>query len=377
MNWKIMLFKQHGDAKDIEAVKKVIDRSSFWAAGPEVTAFEQKVASYARRRYALAFNSGTSALHSVLLAYGVKGGEVIVPSFTFVATASAIVLAGGRPVFAEVEEQSFGLDPEDVKERITEKTKAILPVHYGGAPCKEIKALQEIAADRKLLLIEDAAESFGASVGREKVGSFGNAAMFSFCQSKAISTGEGGAVVTDDAEICDRMKLIGSHGRLEQGRDYFSTIDNMPYVQIGYNFRMPSMVAALGISQLAKMDKLIEMRRRNAAYLTKRLSPIDGLQPPVEIKGHRHIYQMYTVKLPEKKRDALQQHLTAKGIMSKVYFEPVHLMKIYREMFNCREGDLPRTEGLSKRVLTLPLYAGMRREELQYVINSIKGFLGK
>lgn len=374
MAWKIPLFKQYWDEEDIEAVKRVIQRGSFWATGPEISLFEERVAAYVGKKHALAFNSGTSALHSVLLAYGITGREAIVPSFTFIATASAVVLAGGKPVFAEVELHSYGLDPEDVKERITDKTRAIVPVHYGGGACKEIRALKEIAEDKGLLLVEDAAESFGAAVAGQKVGSFGDAAMFSFCQSKAITTGEGGIVVTDNEKVYDRMKLIGSHGRLEQGKDYFNSIEEMDYVQIGYNFRMPSMVAALGISQLAKMEKVAGMRRKNAEYLSEGLSQIDGLKTPKAVNGSRHVYQMYSIEVENGKRDALQQHLVRKGIMSNVYFEPVHLKTVYKKAFNCREGDLPITEALSKRVLTLPMYAGMKREELDYIIESVGGF---
>ncbi len=373
MAWNIPLFKQYWDEEDIEAVKRVIQRGSFWATGPEISLFEERVAALVGKKQALAFKSGTSGLHSVLLAYGIKGREAIVPSFTFVATASSVVLAGGKPVFAEVELNSYGLDPEDVKERITGKTRAIVPVHYGGGACKEIRALKEIAEDKGLLLIEDAAESFGAELAGQKVGSFGNAAMFSFCQSKAITTGEGGIIVTDDRKVFDRMKLIGSHGRLEQGRDYFSSIEEMDYEQVGYNFRMPTMVAALGISQLAKMEKLAGMRRKNAEYLSSKLSGIDGLRTPKAVEESSHVFQMYTIEV-EGKRNELQQHLAKKGIMSKIYFEPVHLKTAYRKEFNCKQGNLPFTEALSKRVLTLPMYAGMKKEELNYVIESIGDF---
>jgi len=374
MAWKIPLFKQYWDEQDLEAIGKVIKRGTFWATGPEISEFEERVAAYIGKKHALAFNSGTSALHSVLLAYGIRGREAIVPSFTFIATASAVVLAGGKPVFSEVEGQSYGLDPEDVKERITEKTKAIVPVHYGGGPCREIKALKEIAEDKGILLIEDAAESFGAEINGQKVGSFGDAAMFSLCQNKAITTGEGGLIVTDDRKVFDRMKLIGSHGRLEAGKDYFSSIEEMDYVQVGYNFRMPTMVAALGLSQLAKIEKVTKMRQKNAEYLTKGLSEIKELAVPRPVKGSRHVYQMYTVEVEEGKRNELQQHLAEKGIMSKVYFEPVHLKTAYRKEFNCRQGDLPFTEALSKRVLSLPMYAGLKKEEMDYVIESVEEF---
>jgi perosamine synthetase len=171
MKWKIPLFRSYWEEDDVESVTKVIRRGTYWAAGPEIEQLERGIADFIGSKYALSFNSGTSALHADLLVHNITKGEVIVPSFTFIATANAVVLAGARPIFAEIEEQSYGLDPEDVKERITNKTKAIIPVHYGGGPCKEIRAIREIADDHNLLLIEDAAESLGSKIDDEMVGS--------------------------------------------------------------------------------------------------------------------------------------------------------------------------------------------------------------
>jgi perosamine synthetase len=188
MKWKIPLFRSYWEEDDVESVTKVIRRGTHWAAGPEIEQLERGIADFVGSKYALSFNSGTSALHADLLVHNalhadllvhnVTKGEVIVPSFTFIATANAVVLAGARPIFAEIEDQSYGLDPEDVKERITNKTKAIIPVHYGGGPCKEIRALREIADDHNLLLIEDAAESLGSKIDDEMVGTFGHSSMF-------------------------------------------------------------------------------------------------------------------------------------------------------------------------------------------------------
>lgn len=378
MNWKIPLVKMYWEKDDIAAVEKVIRRGTYWATGPEIKEFEERVAEFSDIKYAIAFNSGTSALHSLLLAYDVTNKEVIVPSFTFIATSNTVILANGKPIFAEIEDTSYGLDSEDVKERITDKTKAIIPVHYGGAPCKEIETLKEIAEDHNLLLIEDAAESLGAKIRKKKVGTFGDSAIFSFCQNKVITTGEGGMVVTDDKEICEKLKLIRSHGRLEKGRDYFSNTESMDYTMIGYNYRMPTMIAALGISQLNKIQKVINMRRDSAKYLNEKLSRINGLTVPEAPKGHYHVYQMYTIQLKDKKqRDSLQEHLTRKGIMAKIYFDPVHLMTIYKKMFGCNEGNLPKTEEISKKILTLPMYAGLKEKEVEDMVKSIKEFFDK
>ena len=273
--WKIPLYKIYWDEEDVKGVTETLKRGMFWAIGPNIEEFERKVADYIGRKYAVAFNSGTSALHAALLAYNIKeGAEVIVPSFTFIATANSALFVGAKPVFADIEERTYGLNPEDVKENVSNKTKAIMPIHYGGLPC-QIRELKEIAEDHKLLLIEDAAESIGAHINGKKVGSFGDAAMFSFCGNKVITTGEGGMIVTDSGEIYEKLKLIRSHGRLEK-ESYFTSIKIPDYITLGYNWLMSDITAALGLSQLRKLDKLITMRRKNAAYMTKKISKISG-----------------------------------------------------------------------------------------------------
>ena len=230
MKWKIPLFKLYWDEDDVESVTKVIRKGSYWSTGPEIEQFEKAIAEFIGTKYALSFNSGTSALHADLLAHNITNGEVITPSFTFIATANTVVLAGARPIFAEIEDKSYGLDSEDVKEKITSKTKAIIPVHYAGGPCKEINALKEIAEDNNLILIEDAAESLGSTIDNKKIGTFGNTSMFSFCQNKIITGGEGGVLVTNSKDIFDKLKLICSHGRQEDKDGYFSTTKELDYI---------------------------------------------------------------------------------------------------------------------------------------------------
>jgi perosamine synthetase len=379
MEWRIPLFKSYAQEDDVEAVAKVIREQMYWANGPSVQEFEKKIAAYTGRKYALTFNSGTSALHSTMLSYAVKGGEVIVPSFTFISTANSVVLAGGKPVFAEIEGDSYGLDVVDVVERINKKTRAIMPIHYGGAPCKDIQALEDIAKDHKIYLIEDAAESLGSSLKGKKVGTFGDCAMFSFCQNKIASTGEGGVIVTDDIDLIEKLKLIRSHGRVESpGSDYFSSSEDMDYIDIGYNYRMPTMLAALGISQLNKISKVIRMRQSIAGYLSNGLSHIKDIKLPIFPPEVYHVYQMYTIQLKNKKqRDALQNHMTEKGIMTKVYFNPVHLKTYYRKNYGYNVGDLPITEEISEKVLTLPIYPNLSAEEMDCIIGSVNSFFSK
>jgi perosamine synthetase len=374
MDWKIPLFKIYWDEEDVGMVKEVIQRGMYWAIGPNIEKFEKKLSEYVGTKHALVFNSGTSALHAILLAYGIgQGDEVIVPSFTFIATSNAPLFVGAKPVFADIEDRTYGLNPDDVETKITPRTKTIIPIHFGGCPCL-IEELSEIARKHKLLLIEDAAESLGAAVDGKKVGRFGNAAILSFCSNKVITTGEGGAVVTDSAEIYKRLKLIRSHGRAETA-NYFSSTEYMDYVTMGYNFRMSDITAALGIAQLGKIDKLIKMRRAIAKKLSEKLSPIPEIEVPISPEGFFHVYQMYTIRVKggQEKRDALSAYLAQRGIMTKTYFPPVHFTSFYKDTltYDCK---LPITERLAQQVLTLPMYPGLSEDEINYVAGSIAAF---
>jgi len=376
--WRIPLYKIYWDEEDVDRVLEVIRQGMFWATGPNIEKFEGLVAEYLGREYAVAFNSGTSALHAVLLACGLKDGdEVIVPSFTFIATANSVLFVNAKPVFADIETKTYGLDPEDVARKLTRKTKAILPMHYGGSSC-QIRALKEIAEDHKLLLLEDAAESLGTRIDGELVGSFGDAAMFSFCGNKVITTGEGGMIVTDQRQVYEKLKLVRSHGRLET-ENYFTSVKAGDYVTLGYNWRMSNIIAALGVTQLGKLDRLIEMRRRNAAYMSKQLSDIREIAPPNPPEDVFHVYQMYTVQVKsgEHARDTLRDHLAEKGVMTKVYFSPVHLTNFYRRKCGFKGGELPATEALSRQVLTLPMYASLTEDEMDYVAASVREFTRK
>jgi perosamine synthetase len=372
MGSKIPLFKIYWDNQDVRAVNGAIKKGMFWAIGPHIGEFENGISKYVGVKYSLAFNSGTSALHAALLAHGIgRGAEVIVPSFTFIATANAPLFVGARPVFADIEEKTFGLDPEDVKEKITKKTKAIIPVHYGGSPCL-IRELRGIAKDNGLILIEDAAEAFGARINGKNVGTFGDSAVLSFCSNKVITTGEGGAVVTGSRGVYEKLKLIRSHGRLEKG-NYFTSSEHMDYVDLGHNFRMSNITAALGVAQLKKADKIIEMRRGNSARLTKKLSDIEEVIPPTPPRGYFHVYQMYTIRLRNGNRDELLKYLGKNGITAKVFFHPVHMTKFYREKLGYRV-KLPVTECVSEQVLTLPMYPSMTGGEIDFIAEKIHYF---
>lgn len=373
MTWKIPLFKICWNNDDVESITEAVKKGMHWAIGPNIEKFEEKIVKYFGSKYAVAFNSGTSALHAVLASYGIKpGDEVIVPSFTFIATANAPLFVGAKPVFADIEESTLGLDPEHVKEKITSKTKAIIPIHYGGCPCL-VRELKEIAEDHQLILVEDAAESFGARVCDKRVGTFGDSAMLSFCQNKIITTGDG-VVVTESKEVFERLKLIRSHGRVET-QDYFSSTEYMDYITLGYNFRMSNITASLGLSQLKKVDRIIRMRRKNAEYMTERLENVEEVTILSAPENYFHVYQMYAIRVPSNLRNGLMRYLAHKGIMTKVYFPPVHLTSFYMNELKY-ECKLPVTEEISCQILSLPMYPTLTTKEIDYVIDQVKNFVG-
>ena len=372
--WKIPLYKIYTDEEDVNLITKIIKRGTEWAIGPEIEEFETAIRNYVGADYCVTLNSGTSALHAAFLAYGFgKNDQIIVPSFSFISTANSVLFVDATPVFADIEEETFGLDPADVKTKISEQTKAIVPMDYGGRSCK-IQLLKQIAEEQKIPLIEDAAEGLGSSVNGKKVGSIADSAIFSFCGNKVLTTGEGGALVTNSKEIFEKIKLIRSHGRVDSS-SYFNNPSNSKYVQVGYNWRMSSMTAALGISQLSKLDKIIRMRQENANYISTRLQKIESVETPETSEEFEHIFQMYTIKLASKKnRDELHEYLLNKKIFCKVYFNPIHLSTTFREKFATKDGMLPITENISERILTLPLYPNMTKDEKDYLVESVIEF---
>jgi perosamine synthetase len=373
MTWNIPLFKMYWDQDDIDTVETALRSGMNWAVGANVIQFENELAAYIGTKHCLTFNSGTSALHSGLIAHGIgSGDEVIVPSFTFIATANAPMFVGAKPIFADIEESTLGLNPESVIENITSKTKAIIPVHYGGCPCL-IRELREIADDHNLVLIEDAAEAFGATINGKMVGSFGNSAIISFCQNKVITTGEGGALVTNSREIFEKTKLVRSHGRLETS-DYFSSSECMDYITLGYNFRLSNILASLGLAQLRKVDAIIEMRTRIAEMYTSLFRTDVPVVSPLDVPdGFKHVHQLYSVRVPD--REGLMQFLTERGIMTKIYFPPVHLTHYYRHELGYRIS-LPVTECVARDIISLPIYPGMPDETVEKVVQIISEYYG-
>jgi perosamine synthetase len=372
--WKIPLYKIFTDDEDVNLITNIVKRGNNWALGPEIEEFENKLADYVGVDYCLTLNSGTSALHASLLSNNIgNSDEVLVPSFSFISTANATLFVDSKPIFVDIEEETFGMDPKLIEQNISSKTKAIIPMDYGGQSCK-IFDIKEKAHENNLILIEDAAESLGSKIKGSKVGSVSDMSIFSFCGNKVLTTGEGGAVVTNSKEKFEKIKLIRSHGRIDEG-NYFSNPNIANYYDIGYNWRMSTLTASLGISQLDKLDKIISMRQKNAEYISTRISKWDKIKTPKTSNQNENIFQMYTIRLSETKtRDKLQKFLLEKKIFSKIYFTPIHLSKFYMEKIGTQKGDLPITEKISDQVLTLPLYPNMEKNEMNYVIESVNEF---
>ncbi|MCS7172626.1 MAG: DegT/DnrJ/EryC1/StrS family aminotransferase [Armatimonadetes bacterium] len=334
--------------------------------GAWVERFEAAFSAYVGARFGIATSSGTTALQAVLEAAGIGPEDrVIVPPFTFVATSNAVVHRGAVPVFVDIEPDTFNLDPNRVEEALRRHrdVRAILVVHLYGLPAR-MDALCDLARRYGLLLIEDAAQAHGAAFRGRRVGAFGDAAIFSFYPTKNITTGEGGMIVTSDEALARRARLLVHAGA--QDRSY-------EYEVVGYNFRMTNLAAALGLSQLERLDALNEIRRRNASYLTARLQNLPGIQPPVEPADVYHVYNQYTIRTSE--RDALREFLARQGIQTRVYYpKPVPATQAYRRV-PYEGGPWPETERACREVLSLPVHPALGPEDLHEIVEAIRAFV--
>tara|TARA_Y100001936_G_scaffold134592_1_gene131575 strand:- start:871 stop:2019 length:1149 start_codon:yes stop_codon:yes gene_type:complete len=370
--WKIPLFKINVTKSDINSVTNVIKRGTDWACGQEINQLENKLSNYIGTKYCLVFNSGTSAGHAVLHALNIKHKHVIVPSLSFIATANWPLMVGAKPQFCDIENETLGMDPSKLQQKITKNTKVIMPIHYAGLPCK-INEIKKIAAENHIPLIEDAAESIGASIKNKKVGTFGDASIFSFAANKVLTSGEGGAVVTNSKSLFEKLKLIRSHGRSIK-ENYFASIQNPNYVSLGFNWRMSSITAALALSQLNRLDSLIKMRQKNAKYLIKKLQKFKEITFHSTPEDYIHVYQLFTIMLPNAKiRNELSNFLTKKGIMSKVFFVAIHQTNFYKKL-KSNYGDLSTTENICDRMLSLPMYPDLKETEMDLISMSIEEF---
>ena len=347
--------------EEVEACRLAL-LSGVLTNGPRTTAFEEAFAQRHATSHAVAFANGTVALTAIYTALGIgPGDEVIVPSMTFISTATSVAHVGATPVFAEVTEDTFNLDPLDVATRISPRTRAIVAVHYGGQPA-DLAELSDIAQDSGVHLIEDAAQAHGATYRGRPVGGFGRAAMFSFTPTKNITTGEGGIVTTNDSALAGQLKLLRNHG---QSRLYVHDV-------LGFNWRMTEMQAAIGEVQLQKLDAILTRKQLNAAYLRRCLSGLEGCQLPIALEDRTHPYMLYTVKVRAEHRDEVLSALLAAGIESRLYFPPAHQQPV----FSSTRYSLPRTELLSRQMLSIPFHSKLTQPELDRVGYGLKRALG-
>ena len=354
------------DDEEINAVKDVLV-TGFVAQGKKVEEFEKEFSDYLDTNHAVAVSNGTIALDVALKASGIKqGNEVIAPSFTFISTANSILFQGAKPVFADVDERTFNINPDDVLEKITDKTKAIIGVHLFGHPF-DVKAIQDICEDHNLILIEDCAQAHGAEYESRRVGSFGLVGCFSFYATKNMTTGEGGMITTDSNEIEKTCRLLINHG---ESQKYYHTM-------LGYNYRMADIQAVMGLVQLKKLDGFSEKRINNAMYLNKHLK-VSGLNTPYKKKGVKHVYHQYAVMIEEREgfsmsRDEFMQYLQGNGVGCAIHYPlPVHKQPLYQQLSYTDESvQCPVATALSEKILSLPIHPTLTEKDLMYITETI------
>jgi dTDP-4-amino-4,6-dideoxygalactose transaminase len=346
------------------AIAKTLDNCSF-CLGPDVVQFERDFAAYCGAQHAIGFNSGTSALHIAMLLLNIgPGDEVITTPFTFVATSWAISYVGAKPVYVDIEDKTFNLDPKLVEKAITPRTKAILPVHLYGQPC-DLDPLLEICRKHKLPLVEDAAQAHGAKYRGKTVGTFGAMSEFSFYPGKNLGAcGEGGALVTNDAAYAKRAKSLREHGSTER---YY-------HDEVGYNYRMEGLQGAVLGVKLKHLDKWTKQRRQ-AAHRYHELLAETPLQLPLEAEYAESVYHVYAVRHP--RRDELKKHLEANQVGCGLHYPlPLHLQKCYASL-GYHAGDFPIAEKAARECLSLPMFPDLTEEQIQRVVTVIKDFFAR
>ncbi|MGA2971316.1 MAG: DegT/DnrJ/EryC1/StrS family aminotransferase [Candidatus Bathyarchaeia archaeon] len=336
--------------------------------GPKVLEFEKDFARYVGAKHAVALNTGTAALHSAVLVAGVKpGDEVIIPSFTFHATAEVVLMTGAEPVFADIDPDTYTMTAETVEAVMTRNTKVIMPVHLYGLPA-DLDPLKKLARERGLTLIEDAAQAHGAEYNGSKIGSIGDMTCFSMYAGKNMTTGEGGMVTTNDDDYSEKLRMIRSHG---EERPYWPTT-------VGNNYRMTELLAAVGIAQLRKLPSFLERRRKNAQFFSEKLGMLGKVVPPKEPERRRSAWYLYTLRLRGAnagKRNKVVEKLRSRNIEAAVYYEsPLHLLPLYRERSTSRR-PLPETEKACRQVFSLPVHPRLTEPELEYIFDTLKRVL--
>ena len=353
--------------KELEYVTDCLKSNWISSKGKYIEEFERKFAAYCGCKYGISTTSGTTALHLAVASLGVgPGDEVIIPASTMAATALAVIYTGARPVLVDAERETWNMDVTQIKEKITPKTKALLPVHIYGHPC-DMDPIMEIAQRHNLYVIEDAAEAHAAEYRGRKAGSIGQVSCFSFYANKIITTGEGGMVVTNDQRIAERARRLKDLAHSPEKR--------FLHTDIGFNYRMTNIQAAIGLAQLERIDELAEMRRRNAYFYNSRLKDIPGITLPAEKEWVKNVYWMYGILIEDEfgmSRDELMKRLREKGIETRTFFIPMHQQPAFLNKGLFKGESYPVAEELAERGLYLPSGSGLTRDQIEYISNMIR-----
>lgn len=364
MSYKIPLVDPYITEDDVAAVAQAV-REKRLSQGKYVKAFEEAFAKYCGTKYAVAVSSGTAALHTALAALSVRrGDEVIIPSLTYVSTANCVLYQGAKPVIADIDSNTYNIDPDDVKRKITAKTKVIIPVHFAGQAA-DVNAVAEIAEAHNLEVVEDAAEAHGATCRGRKAGSMGRAGCFSFYPSKNMTTGEGGMIVTNDGQLADRMRMIKSLG---QATRYHHTI-------LGYSYRMTDIQAALGLVQLKRLDWVNRKKVEKARFYDEKTRELFGneLKTPYVAPYASHVYMFYPLRFDDKKtREKVFTTFEKKGVETRMGFPPLHLQPLYQRLFKYKLGIAPVAEEVSETLLCIPIFPQMKRQQQKYVLSALR-----
>ncbi len=349
--------------KELEYVIDCIKTNWISSKGKYITEFEEKFSSYCGAKYGIAASNGTTALHLALASIGLKpGDEVIIPTFTMIATANSVTYTGAKPVLVDSESVTWNIDPAKIEEKITRKTKAIMVMHTYGHPC-DMDPILELAEKHNLYVIEDAAEAHGAEYKGKRVGALGDAGCFSFYANKIITTGEGGMIVTNDEKIAEMAKLL---------RDQAFEPKRFFHQHIGFNYRMTNLQAAIGVAQMELIDKSVETRRRNAKLYNSSLRGVEGITLPPEALWAKNVYWMYTVLVEDSfgmKRDKLMGYLREKGIDTRSAFYPIHVQPVYAKQY--KKEKYPVAEELSRKGINLPSGNTLTKDQIKYIVESI------
>ncbi|MDO9575678.1 MAG: DegT/DnrJ/EryC1/StrS family aminotransferase [bacterium] len=360
-----------------EEIEEVVDtlKSGWITTGPKTQRFEKMFCEYVDSEYAIALSSCTAGLHLSLLAIGVsKGDEVITTPYTFAATSNVIIHSSAIPVFVDIDEETLNIDPDKIEEKITERTKAIMPVHIGGRPC-DMDKIMEIARRHNLYVIEDAAHAVGTIYKEMKIGSIGDLTSFSFHAVKNMTTAEGGMITTDNEEWARFIRVNSLHG---MNKDAWQRKGSWFYeiVSAGYKYNMTDIQASIGIHQLEKIERFIELRKKYATIYTEKLRDIEEIETLSPYEYGRNTYHLYVIKIKPDRlritRDKFIRALREENISTNVHYIPIHLHPYYRERFGYKKGDYPSAERVYERAISLPIYPAMKEEDVLDVINAIE-----